>query len=131
MKKPVVISIEDDGELFALIAYTLKSLPISLYNAPTGQEAISLATTLKPSLILLDISLPDLHGWEVLRALKESNKVDVKHVIVLTTYTTPQHRVMGHFQDVTAYISKPFNPRELAALVAKTLDLPYAYESTT
>lgn len=131
MKKPVVISIEDDGELFALIAFTLKSLPISLYNAPTGREAIAMATSLDPSLILLDINLPDLHGWEVLRALKESEDVTVRDVIVLTTYTDPQHRVMGHFQDVTAYISKPFKPRELAALVAKVLNLPYAHKPAT
>lgn len=131
MKKPAVVSIEDDGELFTLIAFTLKQLPICLYNAATGREAISLVTKVNPALILLDISLPDLHGWEVLRALKESNEVDVKDVIVLTTHTDPRHRVMGHFQDVTAYISKPFNPRELVALVAEVLDLPYAYQSAT
>jgi DNA-binding response OmpR family regulator len=131
LKKPVVVSVEDDGELFALIAVSLKSLPIDLFHASTGREGIALVQQLAPALVLLDISLPDVHGWEVLRELKEDEGVDLRDVIVLTTYTDPRHRVMGHFQEVTAYISKPFNPRELAALVAKTLNLPYAYKSAT
>ena len=122
MRRPVVVSIEDDYELFRLIAFTLKSLPIKLYNAPTGYEALRLVPAVKADLILLDISLPDLHGWEVLKELKASN-LDLKGVIVLTTYTEPQHRVMAHFQDVTAYVSKPFNPKELLSLVKDTLNL--------
>lgn len=129
MEKPVVISIEDDGELYLLLTFALKPLPIALHNARNGREAVALVKKLKPDLLLLDINLPDLHGWEVLRELKEKEGIVVQDVIVLTTHTDPRHRVMGHFQDVTAYITKPFNPRELAALVAETLDVPYAYKS--
>lgn len=130
MHKPVVLSIEDDPELFRLITYTLKGLPLSVLNAPNGREAVRMVKELAPDLILLDISLPDLHGWEVLRELREKDGIVVEKVIVLTTYTDPRHRVMGHFQDIIAYISKPFDPHKLAALVAETLGLPYADKPT-
>lgn len=129
MNKPIVLSIEDDGELYRLLTFALKPLPIALYNARTGLEGVAMAKRLRPELLLLDINLPDLHGWEVLRELKEKEGIVVQDVIVLTTHTDARHRVMGHFQDVTAYITKPFNPRELVALVAKTLDVPYAHKS--
>ena len=128
MKQPIVISIEDDPELYRLLVHTLKPLPLSLHHAPNGREALKMIEKLQPDLILLDIRLPDLHGWEVLRLLKEEAGIVVDHVIVLTTYTDPRHRVMGHFQDITAYVSKPFDPRKLAALVAETLSLPYAHQ---
>jgi two-component system, OmpR family, response regulator MprA len=122
MKKPVVLSIEDDEGLFQLIALTLRRLPLELHNVPNGRQAVEKVLELQPALIILDISLPDLHGWEVLDRLKELNSRP-KHIIVLTTYATATHRVIGRLQDVTAYLTKPFDREELAGLVAETLEL--------
>ena len=123
MEKPCVISVEDDQDLFQLIALSLRSLPIQLYHATTGQEAIEIATRLKPDLIILDINLPDIHGWDVLKTVGSMEKIDLKGVIILTALTGPTHRVIAHLQEVTAYIPKPFKPHELRDIVEKTLEL--------
>lgn len=122
MKKPVVLSIEDDEGLFQLIAITLRKLPLELHNASNGQSAVGKVLELKPSLVILDINLPDLHGWEVLDRLKELDSRP-EHIIVLTAYATPTHRVIGRLQEVTAYLTKPFEGEVLASLVAEALNL--------
>jgi DNA-binding response OmpR family regulator len=122
MAKPVVISVEDDMGLYDLIALTLRALPIDLHHATNGTQAVQLITELDPDLIILDIHLPDFHGWEVLERT-ESVVQNVKGVIVLTTHRDPMHRVIGRLKDVTAYMFKPFRPKELQDLVVKTLNL--------
>ena len=122
MKRPVVLSIEDDKGLYELIALTLRKLPVDLHNAPTGSLAIDKVLELKPDLVILDISLPDLHGWEVLDRLKGMDSRP-EHIIVLTAYSTPTHRVIGRLQNVTAYLTKPFDKDVLADLITETLDL--------
>lgn len=125
MEKPYcVVSVEDDLALFKLIAVTLRTLPIKLYHAPTGQEALDLVDKLDVDLVILDINLPDIHGWDVLKKIHEMETVQLKGVIVLTAHTAPTHRVIAHLQDdVTAYISKPFNPMDLRGKVSKTLGI--------
>lgn len=119
---PTVVSIEDDEDIFKLLKATLRPLPIELYHAKTGQEAIDLIPHVNPDVIILDISLPDLQGWDVLRSI---NKLDVelKGVIVLTARTEAPHRVIAHLQAVTAFLAKPFNPTELRDIIRETLGL--------
>ena len=90
--------------------------------AKTGNEALTLIPQVNADLLLLDISLPDIHGWDVLKTLSE-RKQSPDGIIVLTARTDPAHRVMAHFQQVTAYISKPFKPAELVDTIRKTLGL--------
>jgi DNA-binding response OmpR family regulator len=122
MHKPIVLSIEDDVGLFRLLAMTLRGLPVDLRHAINGQEAQTMVASLRPELILLDISLPDQSGWETLDALKQQ-AILPPHVIVLTTHSTATHRVIGRLQEVTAFITKPFHRRELIDLVSQTLGL--------
>ncbi len=119
---PSVVSVEDDLDIFDLIKDILRPLPIQLHHARTGAEALDLVPRVNADLLLLDISLPDIHGWDVLKRLSE-NEHNLKGVIVLTARTDPAHRVMAHFQEVTAYINKPFKPNELVDLIRETLGL--------
>jgi DNA-binding response OmpR family regulator len=117
-----IVSVEDDTGLFGLIEVTLKSLPVQLYHAKTGAEALELIPQVKADIVVMDITLPDIQGWDVLKQLS-SDGVDLKCVIILTGRTDPAHRVMAHFQDVTAFINKPFQPAELRAVIRKALKL--------
>jgi DNA-binding response OmpR family regulator len=120
---PQVLSIEDDKQLFELIRLSLQPLPIELHHASTGQEAIQLLKETGIDLIILDIMLPDMHGWAVLKEIETQN-ITVKGVIVLTAQTAATHRVIAHLQNVSIYMNKPFLPQELRDKVAETLELP-------
>lgn len=117
-----VVSVEDDPDLFQLISVTLRTLPIQLHHAKNGNEALELIPKVDADLVILDINLPDIHGWNVLKEMEQRN-IDPKNVIVLTAMTSATHRVIAHLQEVIAYIPKPFKPQELRELVRETLGL--------
>lgn len=118
-----IVSVEDDTGLFDLIKLTLKNFPAQLYHAKTGAEALELIPKVNADVVIMDITLPDIQGWDVLKTLTKHD-VDLKSVIILTGRTDPAHRVMAHFQDVTAFINKPFQPAELRSVIQKALKLP-------
>lgn len=120
---PCVVSIEDDQDLYDLIRLTLTSLPVQLYHAATGQEAIDLARQHKVDLLILDIMLPDVNGWSVLKEILAQDH-RLAGVIVLTAQTGATHRVIAHLQEVTAYMTKPFTPHALRDKVVEILALP-------
>jgi DNA-binding response OmpR family regulator len=117
-----VVSVEDDVGLFDLLQVTLAALPIRLYHARTGAEALDLIPKVKAEAVILDITLPDIHGWDVLKMLSD-REVSLKCIIILTGRTDPAHRVMAHFQNVTGFINKPFEPAELRQLLRNALNL--------
>ena len=89
--KPRVISIEDDQGIFKLIQKTLSTLPVDLYHARSGKEALDLMAKIEPDLLVLDIALPDIHGWDVLKQIKQM-KGPKPNVVVLTAHSEPTHR---------------------------------------
>ncbi|MCA9935821.1 MAG: response regulator [Ardenticatenaceae bacterium] len=120
---PCIVSVEDDQDLFEIIRLTLASLPIQLRHAKTGQEAIELLRHYQADLLILDIMLPDINGWNVLKEIHTWERQPTS-VIVLTAQTSATHRVIAHLQDVTAYMTKPFMPKELREKVVEILGLP-------
>ena len=119
---PRVISIEDDFGIFKLIQMTLKPLGIELYHAPSGSSALEMASSLKPDLILLDLALPDIYGWELLSKIrKRENRL--KGVVVLSARLEIPTLKMADERRVDACMSKPFMPSELRNQVSSLLGL--------
>jgi DNA-binding response OmpR family regulator len=119
-----VVSVEDDEDIFAVIKLTLKDLPVELLHTSTGEEAIALLSTTKPDLLLLDVTLPDMRGWDVLDKLAEDgHKLEGVPIVVLTSHTELTHRVIARFQGATAYLLKPFMPSALRDQVREILGL--------
>jgi DNA-binding response OmpR family regulator len=120
-----VLSVEDDDEQFTLLRLTLRSLPLELRRASSGKEALALLSEFMPQLILLDVTLPDIRGWQVLDWLKANNEaLNNVPVIVLTGHTEASHRVIGRLQEVAHYMNKPFEPNELRAKIRSVLNIP-------
>lgn len=117
-----VVSVEDDFGIFSIIKASLTKLPIELHHASTGSDALKVIKEQKPQLVILDISLPDMNGWDVLEGIGQL-PIERPKIIVLTAFTDPTHRLIGHLKSVT-YMSKPFLPRELSGTVKEVLDLP-------
>jgi len=121
--KPTVVSVEDDEGIYELIRLTLEPLPLHFHHAFNGYDAIELMGKVKPDLLILDIGLPDMNGWDVLKTII-AKAVKPQKIIVLTAYNAPEHRLIAHFQEVDLYLNKPFMPQELRRMVSEMLELP-------
>jgi len=118
-----IISVEDDDDLFALLQLVLKEEPVRLRRAHDGGEALQLLSEAKPDLLLLDISLPDMRGWEVLDKAAAENRLAGVPIVVLTSHSEPPHRLIGKIQDVAAYINKPVRPPDFRDKIRQILGL--------
>jgi CheY-like chemotaxis protein len=120
--RPILVSVEDEEGIYELLRLTLEPLPVDFYHAFNGVDAIQLIAEKKPNLLILDIGLPDMNGWDVLKAVIAEN-IKPDNIIVLTAYNAPTHRLIAHLQAVDLYLNKPFIPNELRKIIAEMLDL--------
>ena len=118
-----VLAVEDDEANIKLVRTILRDLPLDIAHAPTGRQAIDWLTAEAPDLILLDVNLPDMYGWEILDKFKDNGRLRNCPVIVLTAQRDPVHRLIGSLQAVAVYMHKPVNANELREQVRQLLDL--------
>ncbi|HLB49532.1 MAG TPA: response regulator [Anaerolineales bacterium] len=119
-----VLSVEDDDDQFTLLRIALKDLPLELRRAASGKEALSLMSEYKPELLMIDVTLPDMRGWEVLDWLRANDQALMNvPVIVLTSHTEASHRVIAKLQEVARYVNKPFVAADIRAQVRELLKI--------
>ncbi|WP_326658199.1 response regulator transcription factor [Streptomyces sp. NBC_00385] len=119
-----VLVVEDEPGIADILGITLRFHGFEVLTAATGQEAIDLGRARRPDLVLLDVMLPDMSGWQVCRALRpdEGNEgLDDTAVIFLTARDAPQDIVGGLALGGDDYVTKPFNVDELLARVRSVL----------
>jgi DNA-binding response OmpR family regulator len=119
MRNKTVLVIDDEQGVLAVIKKRLEIEGYKVITAANGNSGFDLALKSKPSLILLDIMLPDMDGLEVLRKIKSKNDIASVPVIMLTA--KGESKTMFEAQDLGAvdYIIKPYDLKELLELVAK------------
>jgi DNA-binding response OmpR family regulator len=113
-----VLVIEDDPNTVALVALYLKREGFLPVTATDGEAGLALAEEHRPDLVILDLMLPKLDGWEVCRRLRRKSEVPV---IMLTARGEEIDRVAGLTLGADDYVVKPFSPRELVARVRAVL----------
>jgi DNA-binding response OmpR family regulator len=109
-----VLVVEDDPRISDVLEYALKAEGYDVQKAQRGREAIELAKGSAPALIVLDVGLPDIDGFEVCRGLRKFSDVPV---IFLTSRSDEIDRVVGLEIGADDYVVKPFSPRELLARI--------------
>lgn len=117
-----ILLVEDDPWLEKLVAVTIARGDFRLVNARDGEEAVTAATKEKPDLILLDVNLPKMDGFEVCRFLKAQSDLSYIPVIFLTAKSDPEDIKEGMDAGGTAYITKPFSPLKLLATIEDILN---------
>jgi two-component system cell cycle response regulator DivK len=120
MSKRVLV-IEDHEENRRIIRLLLGSAGIEMIEAVTGEEGIKAAERERPDLILMDIQLPGLDGYEATRRIKGSPALRHIPIIVVTSYALSGDDVKAFEAGCDAYVTKPFVPRELLAKVREYL----------
>jgi DNA-binding response OmpR family regulator len=123
-EKKVVVCIEDEPEMIDLVKLILGRKGFELVGAVGGREGLETVRQLKPDLVLLDLMMPDMDGWEVYQKMKTDEDLKEIPVIVVTAKAQSIDKVLGlHIAKVEDYVTKPFGPQELLQAVNKVLGL--------
>ncbi len=123
--KKVVVCVEDEPEMIDLVKLILGRKGFDLVGAVGGREGLETVRRLKPDLVLLDLMMPDMDGWEVYQQMKADDELKDIPVIVVTAKAQSIDKVLGlHIAKVDDYVTKPFGPQELLQSVNKVLGLP-------
>ena len=112
-KRHSVLVVDDSEDVHRLLQARLRQENIDLFSALEGSKALEIAAKEAPSLILLDLDMPDMDGFEVLRHLKESSKTRDIPVIVLSGLHSPADKVVAFDLGAVDYVTKPFDLMEL------------------
>ena len=125
-RTPMVLIVDDIAENIKVSGNILAGYGIEIAAATTGEEALKIAASDNPDLILLDIQMPEMNGFEVCRRLKENEATKNIAVIFLTAHGEIEEVVKGFEAGAADYISKPFRSQELISRVFNHLQLSYA-----
>ena len=117
-----ILCIEDEPEMIDLIRLILGRRGFDVYGAAGGIEGARLVREMLPDLVLLDLMMPDMDGWEVYQQMKADVTTRSIPVIVVTAKAQNIDKVLGlHIAKVDDYIAKPFGPQELMDSVERIL----------
>lgn len=117
-----ILCVEDEPEMIDLIRLILARKGFDVQGAAGGVEGIRLIRKLRPDLVLLDLMMPDMDGWEVYQQMKADQMLKDIPVIVVTAKAQNIDKVLGlHIAKVDDYIAKPFSPQELTESVERVL----------
>jgi two-component system KDP operon response regulator KdpE len=118
MPKRLILVVDDEAAIVRLVRATLQAEGHSVLTASRGEEALELMDEQRPDLVVLDLMMPGIDGFETLRRIRTKSQVPV---IMLTARTADADKLKGLSGGADDYITKPFNPDELAARVTAVL----------
>lgn len=119
-----VLIVDDNPDILEIVTELVAANGYKPITASGGREAIEKAKAEMPDLILLDINMPDIDGWNVLRTLKQEGLTAKIKVMMLTAYTDIGTDIFGLQDVVSGYIRKPFQNAELGQKIKEILDIP-------
>jgi DNA-binding response OmpR family regulator len=126
-----VLVVDDNASIRHLVRTVLETsgLDLTVISAQDGREALTLAEIEHPDLVLLDVSMPDVDGFEVCRRLREATHTAAMPVIMLTALGGEEHVEAGLGSGADDYIAKPFRRNELIARVRRVLERTYGKDA--
>lgn len=121
--KNKIFHVDDEAEMHLLVKMILGKHGYELDSAFDGQEALVKLSTYRPDLILLDIAMPILDGWDLRKRMMDYDHLrDVPVVLVTAKYGSGDALQGLHEMEADGYLTKPFNPSELLSTVRRILD---------
>ena len=116
-----ILAVDDQEDNRRILRDLLTSAGFDVLEAKTGEEAVATAEAEVPALILMDIQLPGIDGYEATRRIKANPKLRTIPLIVVTSYALSGDEAKAVSAGADAYVSKPFSPRALLAKVREFL----------
>jgi DNA-binding response OmpR family regulator len=111
--RPLVLVAEDDADILDLVVFDLEDEGYEVLTARNGEEAIALALERHPDLVLLDVAMPGIDGYEVTRRLRAEETTHGTPVVLLTARAQVKDVIAGFEAGANDYVTKPFRPDEL------------------
>jgi two-component system KDP operon response regulator KdpE len=118
MRKQLVLVADDDAPILRLVRTKLQADGYGVVTAANGAEAVELVERERPDVVVLDIMMPVMDGLEAMQRIREESNVPI---ILLTARSGPTDKIRGLDSGADDYVTKPFNPDELAARIAAIL----------
>jgi len=118
MEKNTILVVDDERNIIELARMYLEKEGFAVESAETGREALEKIETVKPALVVLDLMLPEIDGWEVCRRVRANSNLPI---IMLTARDDDVDKIVGLELGADDYMTKPYNPRELVARVKAVL----------
>jgi len=114
-----LLLVEDNEDNRIIYTTVLRHLGYEVFEAQDGVEAVELARTVQPDLILMDISIPRLDGWEATRILRGDPRTSAIPIIALTAHALADDRERASEVGFSAYLAKPIEPRVVVAEIRR------------
>jgi DNA-binding response OmpR family regulator len=119
--KPLVLVADDDPDILALVTFRLERAGYDVVGANDGEQALQLALAQPPDLVVLDVMMPKLDGYEVTTRLRQNERTRRIPIILLTARVQEADIARGFEVGADDYVKKPFSPQELGARVQAIL----------
>ena len=116
-----ILIADDDLEILALVKRHLKKLDVEVVEASDGEEALRTTRKEKPSLVILDVMMPGMSGWEVCRAIREDDALANTGVIMLTGIGERLNEMTSPLYGADDHVDKPFDFKDLEASIQRQL----------
>ena len=123
MSTPSILCIEDEADVLALISRLLTRAGYRVETAATGREALVKIAQSHPTLILLDLMLPDIDGFALCEILRHNRATATIPIMLLGGWTSPEARHVGLELGALDYVVKPFSPRDLLQRVKRLMEV--------
>jgi DNA-binding response OmpR family regulator len=121
-KKPKILVADDDVDILALVVRHVKTLDVTVIEANDGEEALRMARKEKPDLIVLDVMMPGMSGWEVCRAVREDDTLANTGVIMLTGIGERLNEMTSPLYGADDFLDKPFDVDDLETKIRVVLE---------
>ena len=122
-KRGTIIIVDDEPGVIEIVEANLEPKGYRVLSANTGQEALEKIRKAKPDLVVLDVMMPEMDGWEVLRRIEQDPKTAGLPVIMLTVKSGDEDILRALEAGAVEYITKPFYPQDVVARVEIMLDV--------
>ena len=129
-KKPLILVVDDNLECRQLLMCILEVHGFQTISATCGLEAVELAIEFQPRLVLMDLSMPGMNGFEATQAIHKHRRGREIPVVAVSSYCVDYGYRSGAFQDFIACVGKPWEEEALLQMVTKVLSLSRTAEST-
>ncbi|MGQ9499213.1 MAG: response regulator [Dissulfurimicrobium sp.] len=130
-KQRRILLIEDEKDIVDLIKFNLDQAGFDSMVLMEGRHALSYVRQFKPDLVLLDLMLPDVEGFDICRRIKQDPKLSYIPILMVTARGSETDRIVGFELGADDYIVKPFSPRELILRIKAVITRAYPQEDRT
>jgi two-component system, cell cycle response regulator DivK len=122
MSKGHILVVEDNLDNYELVRTILELAGYDTFLAVNGRDGVDAARKQKPDLILMDMSMPEMDGWDATALIREDPETTHIPMIALTVHTLPVERKRAVDAGVNAYLAKPYDASQLIQLVGNVLE---------